>query len=64
MLDIKMNFKNKYKSDLSCKICKEDGETLDHIFQCRVYKDKLKFEKDFTHGSMEMRWKKLTKQLK
>ena len=49
MLDIKMNFKNKYKSDLTCKICKEDEETLEHIFQCRVYKDKLKLEKDFTY---------------
>ena len=27
-LDIKMNFKNKYKSDLTCKICKEDEGTL------------------------------------
>ena len=49
MLDIKMNFKNKYKSDLTCNICKEDEETLEHIFQCRVYKDKLKLEKDFTY---------------
>ena len=26
MLDIGMNFKNKYKSDLTCKICEEDEE--------------------------------------
>ena len=49
MLDIEMNFKNEYKSDLKCKICKEDEETLEHIFQCRVYKDKLKLEKDFKY---------------
>ena len=49
MLNIKMNFKNKYESDLTCKICKEDDETLEHIFQCRVYKDKLKLGKDFTY---------------
>ena len=48
-LDIKMNFKSKYKSDLTCKICKEDEETLEHIFQCRECKDKLKLEKDFTY---------------
>ena len=35
MLDIKMNFKNKYKSDLICKICKEDEETL----YCSTFSD-------------------------
>ena len=35
VFDIKVNFKDKYSSDLSCAMCKEGRETLEHILQCR-----------------------------
>ena len=35
VFDIKVNFKDKYSSDLSCAIYKEGRETLEHILQCR-----------------------------
>ena len=34
VFDIKVNFKDKYSSDLSCAICKEGRKTLEHILQC------------------------------
>ena len=34
VFDIKVNFKNKCIPDLSCAICKEGRETLEHILQC------------------------------
>ena len=37
MLDIKMNYKNKYNPNLTCKICKKDDESLQHIFVCQCY---------------------------
>ena len=33
MLDVKANFKNKYKDDLKCRICKIEEETQIHILQ-------------------------------
>ena len=32
MLDLKVNHKNKYKHDLTCRICRVEDETLEHIF--------------------------------
>ena len=34
MFDIKVNYKNKYSSDLSCLFCKMETETFDHLFEC------------------------------
>ena len=36
MFEMKVNFKNKYDSDLSCPFCKVEVhvETFDHIFTC------------------------------
>ena len=34
VFDIKVNFKDKYSSHLSCAICNEGRETLEHILQC------------------------------
>ena len=31
VFDLKVNFKHKYSPDLSCAICKEGRETLEHI---------------------------------
>ena len=35
VFDTKVNFKDQYSSDLSCAMCKERRETLEHILQCR-----------------------------
>ena len=35
VFDIKVNFKDKYSTDLSCAICKKGREALAHILQCR-----------------------------
>ena len=34
MLEIKENYKNKYKDNMLCRKCKEENETLKHIFEC------------------------------
>ena len=34
VFDLRVNFKDKYSPDLSCAICKEGRETLEHILQC------------------------------
>ena len=34
MFDIKVNYKNKYSTDLSCPFCKMKTETFDHLFEC------------------------------
>ena len=34
MFDIKVNYKNKYSTDLSCPFCKMETETFDHLFEC------------------------------
>ena len=37
MLDIKMNYKNEYNPNLTCKICRKDNESLQRIFVCQCY---------------------------
>ena len=34
MFYIKVNYKNKYLTDLSCPSCKMETETFDHLFEC------------------------------
>ena len=34
MFDIKVNYKNKYSTDLSCTFCKMETETFYHLFEC------------------------------
>ena len=34
MFDIKVNYKNKYSTDLSCPFCKMETETFDHLSEC------------------------------
>ena len=34
MLDIKMNYKNKYRNNFECPFCLEENETFDHLFTC------------------------------
>ena len=34
MLDIKINYKDKYSNDLNCPLCKMETEMFDHLFQC------------------------------
>ena len=56
--DVKMNYKRKYEN-LTCKACKEEEETQEHILECKEIekeepsiKSKLKFETIFK-GSIE-----------
>ena len=34
ILNIKVNYKNKYSTDLSCTFCKMETETFNHLFEC------------------------------
>ena len=34
MFDIKVNYKNKYSTDISCHFCKMETKTFDHLFEC------------------------------
>ena len=36
MLDIKINYKRKYKNGLHCPFCSEYDETFEHIFKCNA----------------------------
>ena len=56
--DVKMNYKRKYEN-LTCKACKEEEETQEHILECKEIekeepsiKSKLEFETIFK-GSIE-----------
>ena len=50
MLDIKMNYRNKYNPNLTCKICRKDDESLQHIFVCQCYASEVKLlNTDFDH---------------
>ena len=48
MLDIKINYKRKYKNGLHCPFCSEYDETFEHIFKCNVGLRVPKQLKDFT----------------
>ena len=37
MLDIKINYKRKYRNGLHCPFCIEYDETFDHIFECILH---------------------------
>ena len=49
MPDLKVNYKNKYKHDLTCRICRVEDETLEHIFQCKAYEKESDLKSDFSH---------------
>ena len=59
MVDVKANFKGKYK-DLLCVACKEAEETTEHVLQCDEYRrltgHNLTFESP--EKMMEMEWLK------
>ena len=38
MVDIKMNYKSKYKDDLLCMACGKEEESSEHVIQCKEYK--------------------------
>ena len=48
MLDIKINYKRKYKNGLHCPFCFEYDETFEHIFKCNAGLSVPKQLKDFT----------------
>ena len=47
MLDMKSNFKSKYSSSLTCRLCQVDDETLEHLLVCKKYVQELTTEQDF-----------------
>ena len=40
MIDVKMNYKGKYK-DMKCPVCKTEEDTTEHLFECNDLKDKV-----------------------
>ena len=54
MLDIKINYKRKYKNGLHCPFCSEYDETFEHIFKCNAGLRVPKQLKDFTLQSFSM----------
>ena len=54
MLDIKINYKRKYKNGLYCPFCSEYDETFEHIFKCNAGLRVPKQLKDFTLQSFSM----------
>ena len=54
MLDIKINYKRKYKNCLHCPFCSEYDETFEHIFKCNAGLRVPKQLKDFTLQSFSM----------
>ena len=48
MLDIKINYKRKYKNGLHCPFCSEYDETFEHTFKCNAGLRVPKQLKDFT----------------
>ena len=54
MLDIIVNFKEKYKNNLACQLCQKEEETFQHLFECKKYSVKIQLKADF---SPEQIWK-------
>ena len=54
MLDIKINYKRKYKNCLHCPFCSEYDETFEHIFKYNAGIRVPKQLKDFTLQSFSM----------
>ena len=54
MLDIKINYKRKYKNGLHCPFCSDYDETFEHIFKCNAGLRIPKQLKDFTLQSFSM----------
>ena len=48
MLDIKYNYKNKYNSNLKCRVCNEQDESMKRFFQCESHMSHLRIDKQFT----------------
>ena len=53
-LDIRVNYKRKYKTDLRCPFCSEYDERFEHIFKCNAGLRVPKQLKDFTLQSFSM----------
>ena len=54
MLDIKINYKRKYKNGLHCPFSSDYDETFEHIFKCNAGLRVPKQLKDFTFQSFSM----------
>ena len=53
-LDIRINYKRKYKNGLHCPFCSEYDETFEHIFKCNAGLRVPKQLKDFTLQSFSV----------
>ena len=36
LIDVKMNFKGKYRNDIQCRLCKKEEESQIHLTQCEM----------------------------
>ena len=53
MVDVKSNYRNKYKHDLSCTLCRENCvESEEHLLKCR----ELKFEPEISEDISEVEY--------
>ena len=41
MIDVKCNYKGKYKNDLICPVCKIENDTTEHLFECNIIRKKI-----------------------
>ena len=46
MIEVKCNYKGKYKNDLTCPICKIENDTTEHLFDCKKLKEKIHYDKN------------------
>ena len=40
MTELKCNYKNQY-TDLKCNLCKEENDTTEHLFACKILREKI-----------------------
>ena len=55
-LDIRVNYKRKYKNGLHCPFCSEYDERFEHIFKCNAGLRVPKQLKDFTLSLVSITW--------
>ena len=48
MINVKVNFSEKYKNNKLCKICKEESESQEHVLKCKEILKQTNFL-DYNH---------------
>jgi hypothetical protein len=46
MIEVKCNYKGKYKNDITCPICKSKNDTTEHLFECKKLKEEIQYDKN------------------